>query len=205
MAQNKFSKIYARLAKIYDLSYGPILEESRKFGIHALNLSSKCKILEVGVGTGLALPDFPKDAHVVGVDISDEMLKEAQKKAKRLKFKHIELLNMSAEELKFPKESFDRVFCPSVVSVVGHPEKCISEMIRVCKHDGLICIVAHFTGENPFTKAVDKLFNPISSNFLGFRMNTPRSLIEDNPNIEILLRKDFFIGNFNTLYLLKKK
>ena len=37
-------------------------------------------ILEVGVGTGLSLSLYPKEAHVMGIDISQEMLDKAENK-----------------------------------------------------------------------------------------------------------------------------
>lgn len=202
---NRFYNFYEKLAKNYDIAYGRLLAHGQKMGIKAMKLKSDMKILEVGVGTGLTFPHYPKAAHIVGVDISQAMLNQAQEKVKQLKLKDVELVVMSAEKLEFKDNTFDRVFAPSVISVVNYPEKVISEMIRVCKPGGHICIVAHFAGENVLHRTIDKLTNPVTTRFLGFRTTTPRQVIESLPATKSLLKKNTLPMNFSTLYLLEKK
>ena len=45
-----------------------------------MNVKPNESILEVGVGTGLSLPLYPKESHVAGIDISQEMLDKAESK-----------------------------------------------------------------------------------------------------------------------------
>ena len=52
------AKAYARWAPVYDLVFGAVFERGRKASIAAAERIGG-RILEVGVGTGLSLPDYP--------------------------------------------------------------------------------------------------------------------------------------------------
>jgi len=68
----------------------------------------KGKLLEVGVGTGKNLPYYYRDHEIFAVDISKNMLKKANMKAKRAKAL-IHMFQMDVETLGFPDEIFDAV------------------------------------------------------------------------------------------------
>ena len=104
------------------------------------------KVLEVGVGTGLALPHYPEGSEIIGIDLSPHMLERAQAQANRLPRHRIALHRMDAENLSFPDDSFDCVTVPYVLSVTPNPDRLVSELRRVCKKDGRIIIVNHFSG-----------------------------------------------------------
>jgi phosphatidylethanolamine/phosphatidyl-N-methylethanolamine N-methyltransferase len=199
-----FHKVYERMAQVYDIAIGPLLKHGQKLALRALDLQPGQKILEVGIGTGLTLPLYRKDVHVIGVDLSESMLAKAQQRIEELDMKNVKLEIMSAEDLKFDDNSFDVVFAPSVFSVVNDARKALDEMTRVCRTDGLICVLSHFAGDTGPEKAIDKVLDPLSRKWAGFRMNTPRQIVEIHPNTKVILKKDIFALNFSTLYLLKK-
>src|SRR4026209_2199036 len=55
----KIERVYTSYAKIYDRVFGKVFHEGRQSVIRNLNVQPDEKILEVGIGTGLALPDVP--------------------------------------------------------------------------------------------------------------------------------------------------
>ncbi len=60
------------------------------------------RILEVGVGTGISLPDYKRTTRLCGVDISEPMLRKAQERVTELGLSHVEgLWVMDAEKLSF--------------------------------------------------------------------------------------------------------
>lgn len=73
-------KIYDRWGSIYDIIFKRIFEEGRGVGVQMLNLKPGEHLLEVGVGTGLSLPLYPRHAEITGIDISSKMLEKARKK-----------------------------------------------------------------------------------------------------------------------------
>ncbi len=148
---------YRRYAGIYDAVFGPMLQPGRKALLKALGCRSGDRVLEVGVGTGLALPMYPRDVRVTGIDVSHEMLERARARVARRGLKNVEaLLEMDAERMSFPDASFDKVVAMYVVSVVDHPAKLIEELHRVCKPDGEIFLVNHVHSRNPVMGALEK-------------------------------------------------
>ena len=96
------------------------------------------------------------------------MLKKARAKIKKLHLDHVELLEMDAMNLKFPDNTFDKVFISHVVSVVPDPYRTMAEAKRVCKKGGRIVIVNHFKSKNKVIAGVEKIFNPVSKK-IGWR------------------------------------
>ena len=54
---DKVARAYARWAPIYDLVFGSVFDRGRKASITAAERIGG-RILEVGVGTGLSLPEY---------------------------------------------------------------------------------------------------------------------------------------------------
>lgn len=138
--------IYDRFAPFYDLVFGKVLEPGRRrMGARVRELKP-ASLLEVGVGTGLALASYPEDARIVGIDLSPEMLERARERAVRLRHHDVMIAQMDAERMSFPDASFDCVTLPYVLSVTPNPAELVREVRRVCKPDGVIIILNHFSG-----------------------------------------------------------
>src|SRR3974377_263948 len=71
------AKAYARWAPIYDFVFGAVFKRGRKAAVAAAERIGG-RILEVGVGTGLSLPDYSSANRLVGVDLSAPMLRKAK-------------------------------------------------------------------------------------------------------------------------------
>ena len=139
-------RTYRRYAPFYDKLFGAVLEPGRIKLAAAVIRAAPATILEVGVGTGLLLPRYPALARIVGIDISAEMLTIARKRARKVGERNITLLQSDAESIDFPDNTFDCVTLPYVLSVTPDPQKLIDEIRRVCKQDGTILILNHFSG-----------------------------------------------------------
>ncbi len=167
---------YRRYARIYDAVFGPILHPGRKQIIDALNCRPGETILEVGVGTGLSLPLYPGNVKVTGIDISTEMLEKARARVNEGGLSQVQaVLEMDAEDLRFPDSNFDKVVAMYVVSVVSDPSRVVEEMRRVCKPGGEIFIVNHFRARNPVIRLLEGLLSPLAK-LVGFH---PDLALED--------------------------
>ncbi|RJF99316.1 class I SAM-dependent methyltransferase [Noviherbaspirillum saxi] len=158
---------YRFYAPLYDSLFGAAFEPGRRALTAAVNAVHPTSILEVGVGTGLTLGNYPATSSVVGIDISNEMLEIARERAKALHSRNIHLVAMNAEMMDFPDGSFDCVAMPYVLSVTPHPERLVAEIRRVCRKGGTILILNHFSGSRFWwflERAVRSLANRI-----GFR------------------------------------
>ena len=101
--------VYDKLAKVYDLIFGPTLHPGRIQAIQHMNIQPGERVLEVGVGTGINLSLYPKQATVTGIDFSSSMLEKARERAARKGLRSMRLLQMDAADLKFADDSFDIV------------------------------------------------------------------------------------------------
>src|SRR3977135_3250888 len=111
---------YDRWAPVYDLVFGGVFRKGRQAAILATN-SIGGRVLEVGVGTGISLPQYASNLRVFGTDISEAMLRKAKARVADLRLKNVEgLAVMDAEKLEFPDNSFDVVMAQYVVTAVWH-------------------------------------------------------------------------------------
>ena len=74
------AKIYDRWGRIYDIIFKQVLSEGRDVAVQMLDMNPGERLLEVGVGTGLSLPLYPRNTQIVGIDISRRMLEKASEK-----------------------------------------------------------------------------------------------------------------------------
>ena len=184
---------YRRYAAVYDAVFGPVLQPGRKAVVQALGLRPGDRVLEVGVGTGLSLPLYPRDVRVTGIDVSREMLEKARRRVARRRLGHVDaLLEMDAERMTFPDATFDKVVAMYVVSVVERPAKLLEELHRVCRPHGEIYLVNHVRSDNRFIAAVEKGLARFSDK-LGFHPDFElRDMVGDEGELTELSRINFF-------------
>src|ERR687897_3532891 len=73
--ENSFVEgVYDKLAKVYDLIFGPTLHPGRLQAIERMGIQPGERVLEVGVGTGINLSLYPKECAITGIDFSYSML-----------------------------------------------------------------------------------------------------------------------------------
>lgn len=138
---------YARWAPVYDNTFGALTTIGRRRATAFINQHGG-EVLEVGVGTGLALERYSDKVRVTGIDYSAEMLEKARERVARKKLPQVAaLIRMDARHLDFPDNHFDSVAAMHVLSVVPDPEKVVAEMARVCKPRGRLVIVNHFASD----------------------------------------------------------
>lgn len=144
------------------------------------------EVLEIGIGTGLSFKYYPKQTKVIGIDISPDMLKLAKKKIEQEKKEKKYVAQMNGEQLSFPDNSFDKVVAMYVISVTQNPKQLIDEMKRVCKKDGDIYIVNHFSCEDDglLLKLSEKALMPVSR-ILGWKPYFPFSEFNEYANLDV--------------------
>lgn len=158
---------YARWAPVYDRTFGAVTNVGRKRAVDYINKGSG-SVLEVGVGTGLALPFYKPDLRVTGIDFSEDMLGKAKDKVQNKSMSHVrELRQMDARALDFSDNSFDTVAAMHVLSVVPEPGKVMAEIARVCKPGGKVVITNHFVRKQGVLALVERLTAPFA-NIIGW-------------------------------------
>ena len=156
MDENDVRTAYRRWAPVYDATFGKLVTAGMRHATKQANRFSG-RLLDVGVGTGLALPHYGPQLSVTGIDLSIEMLERARARIKKSHVTNIEaLLEMDAGNLRFPAESFDVAIASYVLTVVPDPAKVVHELARVTKPGGTVLIVNHFSVENGLRGAIEK-------------------------------------------------
>jgi phosphatidylethanolamine/phosphatidyl-N-methylethanolamine N-methyltransferase len=167
--ENDFvEEVYDKLAKVYDITFGPTLHPGRLRAIERMDIQSGERVLEVGVGTGINLSLYPKNCSVVGIDFSGPMLEIARERAARKDVRNVRLLQMDAADLKFADDSFDIVYAPYLISVVPDPVKVAHEMRRVCRPGGRIIVLNHFLSPNAILSRIERMISPFTIH-IGFK------------------------------------
>src|SRR4030095_7495441 len=93
--KSSVERAYARWAPVYDLVFGAVFDAGRRAAIVAAEDaggSGGGRILEVGVGTGISLPDYARNNRLVGIDLSEPMLRKAKDKVTEHKLDNVEAL-----------------------------------------------------------------------------------------------------------------
>jgi len=161
-------KAYARWAPIYDRVFGKVFERGRLTAIEAAERIGG-DILEVGVGTGISLPDYARSNRIVGIDISEPMLRKALQRVAEHKLDNVQALAvMDAEKLALPDSSFDVVVAQYVITAVPNPEATLDEFARVLRPGGEIILVNHIGAEQGMRRAFEQGFAPLARR-LGWR------------------------------------
>jgi phosphatidylethanolamine/phosphatidyl-N-methylethanolamine N-methyltransferase len=156
------AKAYERWAPIYDFVFGKVFARGRAAAVDAAE-SVGGRILEVGVGTGISLPNYSRDHRVVGLDLSEAMLRKAQERIRTQGLGHVDgLAVMDAARLAFPDCLFDVVVGQYLITAVPEPEATLDEFMRVLKPSGEIVLVNHLTAEGGTRRAFEQGFAPIA-------------------------------------------
>ena len=176
--KNKTNHYYDRNAAVYDKVLSPVQKTLSKWRRRLLK-DAHGKTLEIGIGTGKSLSDYPKGVLITGIDSSENMLKYARKRANG--YNHIEeLLIMDAEDLTFPDNTFDTVVSSCVFCSINNPVKAFKEIRRVCKSTGTVYLLEHVRTKNKVIGKIMDILNPISFALYGDNINrrTYDNLIE---------------------------
>lgn len=112
--------------------------EKRKKRLSVFNISKKDKVLDLGCGDGLNTFILMTMGikNIVGVDISNDLIKIAKENNPKVKF-----YKASAEKIPFKKNAFDVVMVDSVFHHLMSYGKPVGEIKRVLKNGGRLCFM----------------------------------------------------------------
>ena len=192
--KNKIKEYWNERSSTFDLSPGHVIGSGEEREAWKSLFQDKFdegirKILDVGAGTGflsLILAEMGYD--VVGVDLSEEMIRKAKEKAAdrgvelKIKFKVGD-----AEAIPFESGVFDAIVNRAVLWSLPEPKKALDEWKRVLKPGGKLCFFLHEPHHDGITQGVRRQLGNVLILFLE-RRNPWYSLYNNKLGVELPFR-----------------
>lgn len=163
----RIRRLYDERAATYDRSLG--FSERLMLGPlrHQFGALLEGKTLEVAIGSGLNLPYYSSAVtRATGVDLSEEMLRQARQKADSAPFP-VTLLQADAASLPFPDHAFDTVAISLALCTIPNPAAALREMARVCRPDGRIILLEHVRSPAWPLGHLQQLLSPLNERAIG--------------------------------------
>lgn len=173
---------------LYDFVMAPF--ERLAFGRRrrALLHDLRCRVLEIGVGTGLNLPRYDGAASVVAVDRQLPLIRHAS----RRRANRQSLVCARAEALPFRDGSFEAAVGTLVFCSLDDPELGLAELRRVLVPGGVLRVIEHVRWErHPIVARAQDWFTPAWRLIAdGCRLNRPTEKLIRNAGFRIDRRRE---------------
>jgi ubiquinone/menaquinone biosynthesis C-methylase UbiE len=125
---------------------------------------SQGDVLELAAGTARNLPYYPSDVNLTGIELSEQMLSIARRRARELG-RDADLHLGDAQALEFPDGSFDTVVCTLGLCTIPDPRRAIAEARRVLRPGGQILLLEHVRSPARPVRLVQRLLEPLAVRF----------------------------------------
>jgi len=183
-------EVFDNVANQYDL-----MNDLMSFGLHRVwkrillektSIRPNSLILDLAGGTGdislLATKLVGPDGKIVLADINFKMLDKSRDRIIDIgSFENIELCQCNAEYLPFPNNSFNRVIMSFGLRNVTNKHYALSEIFRVLKKGGRLCILEFSKPKEPLNRLVAKYNSfvlPVIGQFITKNSEAYRYLAE---------------------------
>jgi phosphatidylethanolamine/phosphatidyl-N-methylethanolamine N-methyltransferase len=195
MNQEYLEKFYSRYAPVYDLTFGWVFEKGRARAVELLDLQPGERVLELGIGTGLLLHQYPSNVHVTGIDYSAKMLEKTERRVEELRLANVSLHQMDARRMDFPDNSFDKAVGAYFLSAVPDPAVVAREISRVVRPGGSVLFLNHFRSERAWLARVEEWLLPVCMK-VGFTTTLELSHVLKQAPLEVRHRENTNLFNY---------
>jgi phosphatidylethanolamine/phosphatidyl-N-methylethanolamine N-methyltransferase len=189
-----YDRFMRRVSDIYSLLIELIWNELKQ-GDH---------VLEIASGTGLISLEICRKVRLVtATDISAPMIAIAKEKAVKAGVENIEFSVQDGYDTPFDDGQFDVCIVANALHVMKDPEKCLAEVRRVLKLEGLLIAPTFCHGETFKARIISKLME-----FSGFKAYHKFTIQEFADLVEKsgfrIVKKQPLEGSVPLLYLVAK-
>lgn len=190
--KEQVSSVFDRVAATYGQSGPPFFSHFADRLVELAQVPRDVRVLDIATGRGAVL--FPAAARVgpggsvTGIDISEAMVRETTREARRRGIENVEIRRMDAEELRFPDACFDHALCGLGLFFFPRAGRALSEVLRVLKPGGGFAASTWGKDEGPWERLYDVFKTYLPSASEASRPKTPAPDFETPEGIEALLR-----------------
>jgi len=130
------------------------------------------RVIEVGAGTGLNVPHFPrKTRELILVEPEPPMRRRLERRLRRSGRQAV-IVDARAEQLPFADRSVDTVVSTLVLCTVDRPDRALAEIARVLRPGGQLLFIEHVRADSPaLAWWQDRLLGPWRRFACGCRCN----------------------------------
>ncbi len=187
------TKIYSLYSRFYDSFFGAIFHPGHRVASALMNIQPGERVLEVGIGTGMSLSLYPDNVEVVGIDINQDMIKQAGEKKQRMGYTHVKLCITDAAKMALKNNYFDKVIAAHSITVVPNPFETLKEIQRVCKKNAEFFFLNYSESDYNVVSRIEKVWSPIRSRLgLGKAIDLDGLLQDANFKIDFKDRVNIF-------------
>ncbi|MBA3449605.1 MAG: class I SAM-dependent methyltransferase [Chloroflexia bacterium] len=168
---DRIRRLYDECAATYDSSLGVV--ERLVLGPLRAEFGAllQGETIEIGIGSGLNLPFYTAAVtRAVGVDLSGEMLRLAEKRARDLRIPII-CVRADAATLPFADASFDTVAVSLALCTIPDPAQALREVSRVCRPDGRVVLLEHVVSTKRPLAALLRALSPLNERAIGCHLD----------------------------------
>ena len=151
------------------------------------------RVLEIGVGSGLNLPFYPREVEVLlGLDPSRALLEKAKRHASWVHFP-VELSEGCAEAIPLGDHAVDQVVLSWTLCSVADPARALAEIRRVLRPGGTLLFVEHGRAPDPDVQRWQDRLTPAWRRLAG-------GCHLNRPIVELLTGAGFTITDVDVFY-----
>ena len=164
ISQSEIKHLYDRLAWIYDV-WGNLTESrARDRAIELAGIQNGQTVLEVAVGTGLAFSQIARqnpDGTNIGIDISEKMLKKAERRLIKTNAANYHLKVGTAFDLDIESETVDLLVNNYMFDLIPYAkmDAVLDEFKRVLKRNATLILVNMTVGERFGSRIYDRVYS----------------------------------------------
>ena len=130
---------YNRIARVYDIQYGDEQKTKIEATLENVSLNKNDFVLDTGCGTGFLFPYIAdKVQFLIGIDISQNLLKKAKNHKKR--YPNTNILLADVDHLPFQDQTFHTIFAITILQNIPKPSTALQEIVRVSKNHATIAV-----------------------------------------------------------------
>jgi len=187
-------RIYDRDPAAYHRGMSVVTERLLAGRRRKVGESVRGRLLDVGFGTGLSLPHYPPSVEVIGIDASLGMLRFAQQQGNKVR-----LVQMDAEHLAFPDQTFDSVAFNLCLCTIPDPERAVREAIRVARPGASMVFLEHVRSPVLPIALLQEALNPLLVALQQDHFNRRTADVIQRAGVEVTSVDRWGLGFFNLI------
>jgi SAM-dependent methyltransferase len=156
------------------------------------------RLLDVGFGTGMSLPHYPPSVSVIGIDASLGMLRFGRSEAASLG-RPVHLVEMDAEHLAFPDQTFDSVAFNLCLCTITDPRRAVREAVRVARPGAPMTFLEHVRSHILPIVLLQEIASPLLFALERDHFNRRTEQTIRGAGVEVIAVERFALGFFNLI------